>query len=1361
MIIRHLYVQLGETTMYVTHNEPLSRRRILVPLVLTCCIWNSTLLAQREDPRTISLPVSTNDRDEISVLLTRLEQGIRIGSKLQIVSALSPMQHRTGQSEQKIDRHLFRISPIQIQIRDDRAIATCSLSDSKKFLVDSAEIVFRKAFGKWKIEKADRISEILPLLESSSEIEPPTPMYPVSVVNTPNILVSVRHSGTPTEDNIFLINRTVTRNYFQLDLFGTTAILGLDYIWYYGDGYEVAFIVDNYWNRLIYGRQHPQDTYLKSYGDHVGDYPLHGSTAITIDPFDTIFIANAFNGTIAKLFFNRSIKTVQFVSEMTVPQLNHPVDVAYDEGNTPCSPNDGDAIWIADDVDGKILKVNRSGGIEYVIENYIYNGTTYRLRPKKVISSPWGWVYNAQMVGVIDKNRNAFVTFDANSYTAGTVTAIQSTEFSPTSSELTCIGMDRFGQFWVGDCQLNMYHTFADNGTYLASIGNGLFQSPHGVSRALVRITPGCSNYYTGLGIGTSDLWSPSDGLRFFYPGADAVNLSATKVGNDFRFRWTTTNRSNTVAEILNVATLASRAELADTYTEYRPASQLPYGVQRLRVTVTPYYNSLYGGYATQPVVREITFYNYPDLSAPTNLTANSQPGNVVLSWSPVANAQGYNIYRNNQLVGTTTATTFWDNVTSAGQSYSYYVKAKYDTYESPASQTVTGSATHLVSDNGNATLSSSQRHIVFGAPAGEALLPLYAGYQTNDRIFLTYSTNLGTTWSSEKYLGEGSYVSLVPDVLGGTGGTEGLVWETPPVDGARNIGFVAWQPYLGTFSRYATIATGIPLSVASHPVVSFFQGYICAVWADQDGLKFRASPFNPPAWGPVAEIPGSSAGDRTPSLSLSPAQYLVYINDWAVYLRRLIVASGSPPQLQWTIPSMVRGSDEMNAVVAQVQGEDFTFNNQYYHRAHVVWQAPVDETANIISYQRFTQSGSVTSGSWLTAVSSWQGDGFKNPSVSVFADGKISIMWSSAQYLFRVDQIVNGEWSPVAVVGPGTNVTLAAGYARPSIENQRHLYVHGTAPLYNIRVGPTPWVPPPIDEEQQTDMIATWQEEQEGETLELKLEEPAYGFGTIDFNSIGDTTWYNTLEEAMNAFETQEFVVGAGAGPLSSGDSISLGGSISLRSHAPTNSASKSGNEEGGLSSTMKNCRLAFDVLDAATRERLRTLAEVKFSQNGTVKIKQRGSLAGLNGRRVFIRPRLIGFPDQLADFSATIKRIHIVSIEPSPNTPSSPTITSKGTALPLPLEYALHPSHPNPFNPATTITFDLPEPSTVSLALYDMLGRVVAELVNGHKEAGYHSVVWSAAGNASGVYFARFTATDGSGKVKFRDVIKLLLTK
>jgi hypothetical protein len=855
-----------------------------------------------------------------------------------------------------------------------------------------------------------------------------------------------------------------------------------------------------------------------------------------------------------------------------------------------------------------------------------------------------------------------------------------------------------------------------------------------------------------------------------FYPGADAVNLSVALDGTDHVFSWTTTNCAFTKAEILNsnnqvVRTLVSRRlEVGDIYADQRCSQyQLPVGQFKLRVTVEPYFNNEYRsrGYEVAPRVAEIDFTNSPTLPAPVNLSTSAQPGNVILSWSPVANAQGYNIYRNSQLVGTTTATTYWDNVPTPGQSYSYIVKAKYDTYEGPASQPVTGSATHLISDNGNATLSSSQRHIVFGAPVNEAWLPLYAGYQTNDRIFLTYSTDLGATWSSEKHLGEGSYVSLVPDVLGGSGGAEGMVWETPPVDGVRNIGFAVWQPYLGTFSRYATIAMGIPLSVVSHPVLSFFQGWVCVVWADQEGLKYRVTGFNPMSWGPAVPVPSSTSADRMPSLSFSPAQYLVSINDWAVYLRRLIVASGSPPQLQWTIPSMVWGSDEMNAVVAQVQGEDFTFNNQYYHRAHVVWQAPVDETANIISYQRFTQSGSVTSGSWLTGVSCWQGNGFKNPSVSVFADGKISIMWSSAQYLFRTDKL-NGPWSPVAVVGPGSNVNIAAGYARPSIENQRHLYVNGTPPWYNIRVGPTPWVPPPIDEEQQTDMIATWQEEQERETLELKLEEPAYDFGQIEFNTLADTTWYNTLEEAMNAFETQEFVVGLSYGPQSHGDSISLGGSISLRSHAPTNSASKSGNEEGGLRNTVKNLRLAFDVLDAATRERLRTLAEVKLSENGTVKIKQRGSLAGLNGRRVFIRPRLIGFPDQLADFSATIKRICKISVGPSANSPVSSAVPlSKGSAPLVPSEYALHPSYPNPFNPATTINFDLPEPSTVSLVLYDVLGRVVAELANGQKEAGYHSVGWSATGNASGVYFARFTATDASGKVKLSKVNKLLLTK
>lgn len=73
--------------------------------------------------------------------------------------------------------------------------------------------------------------------------------------------------------------------------------------------------------------------------------------------------------------------------------------------------------------------------------------------------------------------------------------------------------------------------------------------------------------------------------------------------------------------------------------------------------------------------------------------------------------------------------------------------------------------------------------------------------------------------------------------------------------------------------------------------------------------------------------------------------------------------------------------------------------------------------------------------------------------------------------------------------------------------------------------------------------------------------------------------------------------------------------------------------------------------------------------------------------------------------------------------------------------------------------INFDLPEPSQVSLVVYDVLGRMVVELASISYEAGYHSATWDATNVASGVYFARFTATDASGNLKLSKVNKLLL--
>ena len=94
-------------------------------------------------------------------------------------------------------------------------------------------------------------------------------------------------------------------------------------------------------------------------------------------------------------------------------------------------------------------------------------------------------------------------------------------------------------------------------------------------------------------------------------------------------------------------------------------------------------------------------------------------------------------------------------------------------------------------------------------------------------------------------------------------------------------------------------------------------------------------------------------------------------------------------------------------------------------------------------------------------------------------------------------------------------------------------------------------------------------------------------------------------------------------------------------------------------------------------------------------------------------------------------------------------------------PGEFSMLQNYPNPFNPSTEIRFDLPEPARVSLTIYDMLGREISRLADGYREAGHNSIVWNAAGQASGVYLALFTASDGTGKVKFTQTSKLVLMK
>jgi hypothetical protein len=100
-------------------------------------------------------------------------------------------------------------------------------------------------------------------------------------------------------------------------------------------------------------------------------------------------------------------------------------------------------------------------------------------------------------------------------------------------------------------------------------------------------------------------------------------------------------------------------------------------------------------------------------------------------------------------------------------------------------------------------------------------------------------------------------------------------------------------------------------------------------------------------------------------------------------------------------------------------------------------------------------------------------------------------------------------------------------------------------------------------------------------------------------------------------------------------------------------------------------------------------------------------------------------------------------------------------------PKAFGLEQNFPNPFNPTTTIYYQLPTDSRVSIVVYDLLGREVKRLVDEVKEAGYHEVRFSATGGgasgiASGVYFYRMTAQPlSSGESNYVSIKKFVVLK
>ena len=102
-----------------------------------------------------------------------------------------------------------------------------------------------------------------------------------------------------------------------------------------------------------------------------------------------------------------------------------------------------------------------------------------------------------------------------------------------------------------------------------------------------------------------------------------------------------------------------------------------------------------------------------------------------------------------------------------------------------------------------------------------------------------------------------------------------------------------------------------------------------------------------------------------------------------------------------------------------------------------------------------------------------------------------------------------------------------------------------------------------------------------------------------------------------------------------------------------------------------------------------------------------------------------------------------------------ASITVGTGNEGTELPTKYALYQNEPNPFNPSAKIKYDIANPTSVKLTVFDITGKLISTLVNQNQAAGQYEVTFNGSNLSSGIYFYKLETP------AFSEVKKMTLVK
>ncbi|MBA4313038.1 MAG: hypothetical protein C0417_10460 [Chlorobiaceae bacterium] len=387
-------------------------------------------------------------------------------------------------------------------------------------------------------------------LPKENEIQGINQTTKISTLNlNSNILINIKHPWTDNNP-IYRIDADLTNDIIGRDLFSYNVRMDIDCLF---DGLAsekaVAFHLDNLWDRIIYARK--DEGWIKSFGDNPTDnYKFSEPSGMVVDINDTVYVADAGNHRIVKLYYNKIAEQLFYVSDFRIPDIIRLTDIAIDQSGSLSGAPAADKFWVIDNFTGQLVCFRRSGVIVQRITNYMDGGIYRHLKgvEKIMVQEIPG---SPSRLALIDRWIPALVILQPPSNSV-----ISASYFDEIQNRLTCLGLDINNEWWVGDERQRVYHHFTKDGKYIISYSSagtlsGEFSRPATISNAPYYKLG--STIYRSQYVFTSDKWSSNTGIRAFLPGAAILN-PPTNINNNYFSKlpipFMLTNRSHVKAII-------------------------------------------------------------------------------------------------------------------------------------------------------------------------------------------------------------------------------------------------------------------------------------------------------------------------------------------------------------------------------------------------------------------------------------------------------------------------------------------------------------------------------------------------------------------------------------------------------------------------------------------------------------------------------------------------------------------------------------------------------------------------------------------------------------------------------------------